>query len=128
MTGVSSKLYSSQGIIVFLKALLLNLLLRRFDGRLRIRIGKIATGLAILERGGFGRADTDAASIGTAARGAVGVVDTSAGDELGAVGFPHVSRAGVVRLDLRQCGDGHCKLESAIGDWLSRGRTTYAPG
>jgi len=49
-----------------LEALPLDLLLRGVDGLLGVGVDKVATGLAVLESSGLGRADTNTAGVGTA--------------------------------------------------------------
>ena len=83
-----------------LKTLPLHLCLGRRDRCRGIRINEPAPVLAVLELGGFGRTHADAAGVGAAARGAVGVVDAPARDELGAVALADVARARVIGLDL----------------------------
>lgn len=88
------------------ETLALDLSLSRSNGGGGVGIDKVAAVLAVLELGSLGRADAHTAGVGTAARGAVGIVDAPARDKLGTVALADVAGAGVVGRDLSQGGDG----------------------
>lgn len=89
-----------------LKPLLRNLRLGLGDGGRSVGVEKVAAVLAVLELGGLGRADADAARVGAAPGPAVGVVDAPARDELRPVARADVLSARVVGGDLRRGGEG----------------------
>jgi len=89
-----------------LKSLLRHLRLGLGDRGRRVGVDKVAAVLAVLELGGLGRADADAARVGAAPGAAVGVVDAPARDELAAVARADVLGARVVGGDLRRRGEG----------------------
>ena len=94
-----------------LEPLLLHLRLGGRNGRSGVGVDKAAAVLAVLELGGLGRADADAARVSAAAAAAVGVVDAPARDELAAVAGADVLGAGVVGRD-RRGGEGDCGWRS----------------
>lgn len=81
-----------------LETLLLNLRLSSRDGSIGIGVREAAALLAVLLRRGNSRANAlcGVVDLGAASGLAVGVSDTSAGDELGAVSAANVLGAGVV--------------------------------
>ena len=90
-----------------LEPLLLDLRLGGSNRLRRVGIDKVAAVLAVLELGGLGGADADAARVGAAPGTAVGVVHAPARDELTAVARADVLGARVVGRD------GH----GGEGDW-----------
>jgi len=91
-----------------LKPLPLNLLLGSIDSGLRIGVDKVTTGLAILEGSRLSRTYANAGSIGAALGRTIGVVDTAAGNELGALLVADVAATGEIGCDLAEGGGGDC--------------------
>jgi hypothetical protein len=88
-----------------LEPLLLNLRLRRRNSSIRIRVVKPASILSVLELRRLSRADAYTGGIGAACRAAVGVGNTAACDELGAI-------AGTDRFSAGHVGGDLCSGES----------------
>lgn len=81
-----------------LESLLGNLSLGSRDGSSAVGVDKATAQLAVLEGSGLGRADADTSTgdLGAACGRAVGISDTSSGDELSGVSGTNVLCAGVV--------------------------------
>lgn len=81
-----------------LEALLGDLSLGSSNGSSSVGVDEATAGLSVLEGGSLGRADTLAGGgdLGAASAGAVGIVDTSTGDELSTVTGTDVLGAGVI--------------------------------
>ncbi len=106
VTGLPHPTYLHPPFSNVLETLLRNLRLGLRNRRLGVGVDKVAAVLAVLELGGLGGADANVARVGAAPRGAVGVVDAPARDELGAVARADVLGARVVGGDLGRSSEG----------------------
>lgn len=92
-----------------LEPLLRNLSLGCSNDSLGVGVAEAAASLAVLLASRLGRADavSGSSNLRAACRAAVGIRDTSSGDELGAVSLSDVLRSSVVGGDLGHGGSGN---------------------